>query len=214
MAILWNFMSVLIICAISLTTLWNGNLLISKSVLDWYFLIPSRLSAPSSHLFITPFSFLSTLFLLYTLSSLSLPLLLLIFFAPLSFVSLTLYALAFFIFSLAALVRVVLVLHAISITTGLHVPLSYLCYSYLMIHLLMWHIWNSGAVPGNFIVLSYIGHSDLIVLIMGYHEYGIPLGDSRCKICYLTSKESICTLTRSCWPILSNGGLIRSCWPN
>ena len=54
------------------------------------------------------------------------------------------------------------------------------------------------AVSGYFIVLSYIGHSDLhTLLIMGYHEYDIPLGGSRCRICYLISKESICTLTRS-----------------
>ena len=169
MAILWNFMSVLIICAISLTTLWNGNLLISKSVLDWYFLISFKAFSPLLTPFITPFSFLSTLFLLYTLSSLSLPLLLLIFFAPLSFVSLTLYALAFFIFSLAALVRVVLVLHAISITTGSTcstlLPMLFLFNDSLanVTHM------KFRAVPGNFIVLSYIGHSDLHCTY-----YGLP----------------------------------------
>ena len=36
-----------------------------------------------------------------------------------------------------------------------------------------------------------------IILVLGYHKYGIPLGGSMYRICYLTSKESIFTLIRS-----------------
>ena len=39
-----------------------------------------------------------------------------------------------------------------------------------------------------------------IILIFGYHKYGTPLGSGVCRICYLTSKESIFTLN---WVILT-----------
>ena len=53
----------------------------------------------------------------------------------------------------------------------------------------------------------------LHITYYGLHVYGTPLGGSRCRVCYPTSKESICTLTGSCWPILSTEALITSCWP-
>ena len=37
-----------------------------------------------------------------------------------------------------------------------------------------------------------------IILVLGYSEYGISLGGGMCRIYYLTSKESIFTLIRSC----------------
>ena len=54
------------------------------------------------------------------------------------------------------------------------------------------------AYPGNFIVLSYIGHSDLYITYYGLLQVWYTLGGSRCRICYLTSKKSNCTLTGSC----------------
>ena len=54
-------------------------------------------------------------------------------------------------------------------------------------------------VSGNSTVLSYIGQSDLHITCFGLLQmYGIPLGSGMCRICYLTSKESIFTLIRSC----------------
>ena len=53
-------------------------------------------------------------------------------------------------------------------------------------------------VSGNCTVLSYIGQCDLHNTCFGLPcKYGIPLGGSVCRICYLTSKESIFTLIRS-----------------
>ena len=95
-------------CAISLTTLWNGNFLISVSVLDWYFLISHNAFSPLLTHLLFP-SFLPSL--PFSFSSHSLLFFLLIFF---SIFSLALLALAHFIFSHAALISVTLVLHAIS----------------------------------------------------------------------------------------------------
>ena len=52
----WNLRSFLYSEAISLTTLWNGNFLMSKSVLFWYFLISLRATVPGLYLwaFFTP----------------------------------------------------------------------------------------------------------------------------------------------------------------
>ena len=52
----WNLRSFLYSDAISLTTLWKGNFLISKSVLFWYFLISLRATVPGLYLwaFFTP----------------------------------------------------------------------------------------------------------------------------------------------------------------
>ena len=36
-----------------------------------------------------------------------------------------------------------------------------------------------------------------IILVLGYHEYGIPLGGSMYRISYLTFKKSIFTIIRS-----------------
>ena len=63
--------------------------------------------------------------------------------------------------------------------------------------------------PGNFIVLTYIGHSDLQFTYYGLMQVGYTLGGSGCRICHSASKESKCTLTGSHCPILNNGGLIR-----
>ena len=52
--------------------------------------------------------------------------------------------------------------------------------------------------PGNFIVLSYIGHSDLHITYYGLLQVWYILGGSRYRICYITSKKSNCTLTGSC----------------
>ena len=83
MAILWNCESSWIIWAIPLTTLWNGNFLISVSVLDWYFLLPLGLLAPSLHLhsflFPTALSPLLSSFSTFLLTYLMLTLLLLFF---------------------------------------------------------------------------------------------------------------------------------------
>ena len=67
--------------------------------------------------------------------------------------------------------------------------------------------------PGNFISLSNIGQSDLHITYYGLLHVWYTPGGNMCRVCYPTSKESNCTLSGSCWPILSTGVLIRSCWP-
>ena len=54
------------------------------------------------------------------------------------------------------------------------------------------------AKPGNFIGLSYVGHSDLHITYYGLLCVCYTPGSSRCRVCYPTSKESKCTLTGSC----------------
>ena len=51
---------------------------------------------------------------------------------------------------------------------------------------------------GNFTVLTYIGHSDLHITYYELLWVRYTLGGSRCRVCYLNSKESNCTLTGSC----------------
>ena len=64
-------------------------------------------------------------------------------------------------------------------------------------------------VSGIFTVLIYIGQCDLYNTCFGLPQvWGYPWGNT-CRICYLTSKESIFTLIRSYLPTLSNRGLIR-----
>ena len=53
------------------------------------------------------------------------------------------------------------------------------------------------AKPGNFIGLSYVGQSDLPITYYGLPHVWYTPGGSRCRVCYPTSKESNCTLTRS-----------------
>ena len=79
-------------------------------------------------------------------------------------------------------------------------------------HQLMWHTWHSGKIQG-IAWFRYIGHSDLYNIYYGMSHVWYTPGGSGCRVCYPTSKKSKCTLTGSCWPILSTGGLIRSCWP-
>ena len=113
-AMLWNCKSAHMVCVISRTTLWNGKLLISNSVPDWYFLISLRAFSPL--IFFTSCSSFHSLLL----SVLFLPSLLLfssffsIFFPIFSLTALAHLAFYFLIFSLAALIRVIFVLQAIS----------------------------------------------------------------------------------------------------
>ena len=73
----------------------------------------------------------------------------------------------------------------------------------------VWHTWNSGKLQG-IAWFSYISHSDLHNAYYEIHVYGISLGSSGCRVSYPSSKKSKCTLTQSCWPILSTEGLINS----
>ena len=52
-------------------------------------------------------------------------------------------------------------------------------------------------VSGISTVLSYIGQCDLNNNCFGLLQVWYTLGGSMCRICYLTSKESISTLIRS-----------------
>ena len=105
-AVLWKHKSACIDCAISWTTCWNGSLLINISVLDWYFLISLSAFIPLHTFYLSAFPLLlpasfSTISPLFFFSTIF------------SFISFALWALALFIFSLAALVNV-FVFHAIS----------------------------------------------------------------------------------------------------
>ena len=53
------------------------------------------------------------------------------------------------------------------------------------------------ANPGNFIGLSYIGHSDLHITYYGLPHVWYTLEDSGYRVCYATSRKSNCTLTGS-----------------
>ena len=47
------------------------------------------------------------------------------------------------------------------------------------------------ADPGNFIVLTYIGHSDLHITYYGLPQVWYTLWEAAaCRVCYPTSKES------------------------
>ena len=73
----------------------------------------------------------------------------------------------------------------------------------------VWHTGNSGKIQA-IAWFRYIGHS---VLYNGYYGMSCVLytpGGSRYRVFYLTSMESKCTFTGSCWPFLSIGDLIRS----
>ena len=72
---------------------------------------------------------------------------------------------------------------------------------------------NSGISCG-ISYMSYIGQCDLINTCFRLPWVWYTLGGSMCRICHLTSKESIFTLIGSYWPTLSNWGLISSHWPN
>ena len=115
MALLWNLWSVLMPCAISHTTLWNGILLTNRSVLVRHFLIFLKVFIPLLTLPILffmvchpCFSFPFSQFTPHSFSSFPSPspLFPLIFLSFLSLATLALLALTFFIFSLSALINV------------------------------------------------------------------------------------------------------------
>ena len=95
-AIPWNLKSALLSCMISLTNLWNGNLLISSSVLFWHCWISFNALIPLSIFFTSSFFSASPSFPFFLL------------------ISLTLLALAIFSLSLSTRVRVLFTLHAMS----------------------------------------------------------------------------------------------------
>ena len=118
---LWNWKSVWIPWVVSHTTLWQGSLLINRNVLILYFLISFSAFMP----LFKPFLHLSSYLSPPTLSHSSLfslllpypfPFLFFLLLPYLLFTAWTLWTFSFLILTCWALVNIVLVLHAISIT--------------------------------------------------------------------------------------------------
>ena len=73
---------------------------------------------------------------------------------------------------------------------------EYLCPCIMLVYTCVTNM-KFRVVSGIFTVLSYIGQCDLHNTCLGFPGVWYTPGGSLCRICYLTSKESIFTLIKS-----------------